>query len=227
MTMNTEELLEYLKYNGAERAGAAAGLSWLTEEPSMQQGIVVLLRLPVRIAGYLRSGPYGQYVAACARMDHNMAEILQAGMEKLRKEGYRAEGLMAKLPEEGEYPGIREVDRFQIDRAGAAAGLGWIGRNGRLLVRDFGPCVRSAVILTDMPVTPSEPETESHCGACRVCVGNCPAEALTGKVWTPGTEERVLIDRPKCEEFIRSGVCEKCVGICTYAQKYMRNAKWY
>ena len=94
-------------------------------------------------------------------------------------------------------------------------------------MRDFGPCVRSAVILTDMPVTPSEPETESHCGACRVCVGNCPAEALTGKVWTPGTEERVLIDRPKCEEFIRSGVCEKCVGICTYAQKYMRNAKWY
>ena len=100
--MNTEELLEYLKYNGAERAGAAAGLSWLSEESSMQQGIVVLLRLPVRIAGYLRSGPYGQYTAACARMDHNLAEILLAGMEKLRNEGYRAEGLMAMLPEEGE-----------------------------------------------------------------------------------------------------------------------------
>ena len=223
----TEEWLDFLRFNGAERAGAARGLTGFGEDSDLTNALVVLVRLPVRIAGYLRSGPYQQYLQARERMDHNLAEILLAGTERLTGEGYRALGYMEKVPGEEAYGEIRSADRYLLDSAAAAAGLGWIGRNGRLIVRDFGPVVRTALILTDAPAEASEPETESHCGACRVCAGNCPADALTGKSWMPGMPEETLIDRAACEAFIQGGVCEKCTGTCTFTQKYMRNAKWY
>ncbi len=225
--MNTQELLEFLKYNGAERAGACGDAGRLFRREDSAKGLVILVRLPVRIAGYLRSGPYQQYLAACDRMDHNLAEVIRAGIRELSRNGYRAEGRMAKVPQDMQGADILEEDRYLIDCAAAAAGLGWIGRNGRLVVRDFGPVVRSAVILTDAPLENTGPETESHCGACRVCIGNCPAGALTGKAWNPGCAEADLINRGSCDAFCAEGVCEKCAGVCTYTQKYMRNAKWY
>jgi epoxyqueuosine reductase len=61
-----------------------------------------------------------------------------------------------------------------------AAGLGWIGKNGMLIVPGVGSRVFLAEILTtaEMGVPEVEP-VEDLCGGCTRCMEACPAGAIT------------------------------------------------
>lgn len=60
----------------------------------------------------------------------------------------------------------------------AAAGVGWIGRNGSLIVPEIGSWVVLGELLCDLPLPVDEP-LPSRCGACRRCLEACPGEALS------------------------------------------------
>ena len=57
------------------------------------------------------------------------------------------------------------------------AGLGWIGRNGNLIVPGMGSWVFLGEILLDLPLPPDD-AMQWRCGACRRCVDACPGAAL-------------------------------------------------
>jgi epoxyqueuosine reductase len=59
----------------------------------------------------------------------------------------------------------------------AAAGLGWIGRNGSLIVPGIGSWVVLGEVLCDLPLPADEP-VPSGCGTCRRCLEACPGGAL-------------------------------------------------
>jgi epoxyqueuosine reductase len=59
----------------------------------------------------------------------------------------------------------------------ARAGLGWIGRNGMLIVPGLGAEVVLAEIVCNLPLAPGEP-IEPQCGPCRACQAACPTGAL-------------------------------------------------
>jgi len=59
----------------------------------------------------------------------------------------------------------------------AAAGLGWIGRNGCLLCPGLGSYVVLAEIVCNLPLVADAP-LEAGCGDCHACVDACPAGAL-------------------------------------------------
>ncbi len=68
------------------------------------------------------------------------------------------------------------------------AGLGQLGRMGLLVTPKYGPRVRLAKIITDMPLMPNPPidfGVDEFCEACMLCADDCPSESVTKgpKTW--------------------------------------------
>lgn len=65
------------------------------------------------------------------------------------------------------------LDRYWAQKAG----LGWIGKNGNLIIPHAGSFFFLCEIIVDVELDYDSP-IESHCGSCRKCVDACPTGAL-------------------------------------------------
>lgn len=76
-----------------------------------------------------------------------------------------------------------------LDRAAAAAaGVGWIGKNGCLINPVYGSWIVLGQIVTTLMITPDEP-LANRCGRCDQCLRACP----TGALVAPG-----VLDASRC-----------------------------
>lgn len=145
----------------------------------------------------------------------------------------RATFLLARILSEGGYralpiPASQTVDRaaqagaFPHKTAAVLAGLGWIGRHALLVTEHYGPRIRLATVLTDLPCPEPSVQASSRCGDCRVCQEACPAGAIQGAVWAPGLERSSLVDAHACLDYMqthfdktgRGSVCGVCMAVC-------------
>jgi epoxyqueuosine reductase len=76
-----------------------------------------------------------------------------------------------------------------VDRAAAVrAGIGWYGKNGNVLTKEFGSWVLLGELITTLDLEPDEP-LKTNCGTCEICVDRCP----TGAILPDGT-----VDARRC-----------------------------
>ncbi len=102
------------------------------------------------------------------------------------------------------------------------AGMGWIGKNGLFIHREYGPRVRLGTVLTDFELPGGNTILESKCSSCNRCVNACPAMALSGNEWQIGAEREQIVDAKACSEYMnqnfkhigRGSVCGICINVC-------------
>lgn len=144
---------------------------------------------------------------------------------QLERSGYRAVpiGASQSVHDMGHYAGA-----FQHKTAAVRAGLGWIGKSALFVSPEFGPRVRLATILTDAPVpNPGQAAGESRCADCRRCTEACPAGAIKGVNYVPGTTRESIFDPAACSRHMkdaylrigRGSVCGICMSVCPWGTR--------
>lgn len=127
-------------------------------------------------------------------------------------------------------------NRFYVDTGPIAekpwamqAGLGWIGKNGLLLTREYGSWIFLGVLLTTLKLMPDRPHP-FHCGTCTRCLVACPTQAIV----SPGVvDSRLCIAYHTLEshaEGIPSEIaqnlnnwvagCDICQDVCPWNQRF-------
>ena len=113
------------------------------------------------------------------------------------------------------------------------AGLGELGRLGYLITPEFGPHVRIAKVLTNLPLLPDKPITfgvSDYCTMCGICAEECPSGAIspdrdrtfapprsTGRCGNPGALKWYINGRKCLRWWIESGAgCSRCMDVCPY-----------
>jgi epoxyqueuosine reductase len=109
------------------------------------------------------------------------------------------------------------------------AGIGWQGKSLLIVSPQFGPRIRLATVLTDMPLAPDGP-MKNRCGACAECSKACPATAIRSVSSTGDryeTREEALnfsrcVDQTlkfKALPGIDARICGICVRVCPFGKK--------
>ena len=106
------------------------------------------------------------------------------------------------------------------------AGLGELGRNGLLITPKYGPRVRLAKVITDMPLIPDPPISfgvKEFCEACMTCAEDCPSGSITKGPMTwegksesnnPGTN-KWYVEPEGCYDY-NGFSCSNCKRNCPF-----------
>lgn len=109
------------------------------------------------------------------------------------------------------------------------AGLGEAGRHGLLITPKYGPRVRLAKVITDLPMAHDKPISfgvKEFCGICKKCARECPSQAISyeaqnDKPTTISTNPGVMkwaVHAEKCFfgwQSTGSG-CGLCIRVCPF-----------
>ena len=112
------------------------------------------------------------------------------------------------------------------------AGLGHMGRHGRLITWDHGPLVRICKIFTDLPLSQSQPAPSGiieFCEVCGRCAKSCPVESITPgpRTWEGSNSSnnngsyKWYNDEDKCLRYwneVGSG-CSICFRVCAFTKE--------
>jgi reductive dehalogenase len=111
------------------------------------------------------------------------------------------------------------------------AGLGHVGRHGRLITWKEGPMVRICKVFTDLPLTPSPPAPKGiieFCEVCEKCAKHCPSSSIPeGPRTYEGYSEannpgafKWYCNADTCLEYWREMVasCAICFRVCNFTK---------
>jgi epoxyqueuosine reductase len=208
--MNPDALKQYLKQEGATLVGIGdvtealsneilhlnRGVAIAVNRSLNQETIEFLSRLQGLTEGWLRSRGY-------------LNLVIPPDSDR------RKDKLITKL-----------YKLFCHKTAATCSGLGWVGKNGLVINRQYGSKLSWATVLTNAPLTPDEPVRESECGDCDLCVTHCPSGAIRGGHWSVNEPLKNMVSYDKCSALKQERQrlegkpnCGFCVTVCPYSRR--------
>jgi epoxyqueuosine reductase len=110
-----------------------------------------------------------------------------------------------------------------------AAGIGWIGKNGNVINRQYGSWVFLGEIVTNLQAMPNDPHPQ-HCGSCTRCISACPTGAITQPYVVDANrciayhtiENRAPTLPPEIGNNLQGWVagCDICQDVCPWNQRF-------
>lgn len=229
---------KWIKEMALEEGVSLAGIADISDMegrpyPEMKRALVIAVRLSDAVFDQVKSGEtptheyFHQYRTTNAFIDQALYRV---GL-KIQAKGYRVVQIAASQSISKDGVGYQAL--FSHRAAAIRAGLGWIGKSNALVTKAFGPRVRLGTLLIDAPLEADKPQWEPLCGSCSACVQICPAYALTGAVWTPGTAREEIVDVRACSEHMhnayqhigRGVVCGLCIAACPVGTERCRQSQ--
>ncbi len=218
--MNENTVKEYALSLGVDLVGfSALNFSPISNLSELKYAVTIAVKLPDAVLKTIENKPtiayFHEYRSANAMLD-NCAFKIARQIEKL---GYLSFPIAASqsLPK-SEYSSL-----FSHKHSARLAGLGFIGKSGLFISKEYGSKIRLATILTDMPLAPEFPIIENGCNNCDRCVKLCPAGAISGKIYEPGMSREDFFSAEKCshnmknyKDIGRGAVCGICIKACPY-----------
>ena len=102
------------------------------------------------------------------------------------------------------------------------AGLGWIGLNGIIITPEHGPRVRLAAVFTSIENLPLNEDNnhdwiETYCKTCRICIKQCPPQALYGEPVAHINGQLTFVENELCFPYFSDYYgCSICVKVCPF-----------
>jgi len=101
------------------------------------------------------------------------------------------------------------------------AGFGELGKHGSLINPTYGASFRPSFVSTNLPLQVDQPYefgVQVYCDSCRLCVNNCPGDAIPQEFTVTEGIKRWLTNIEKCYPYsrLRTEYCHLCVDVCPY-----------
>ena len=226
-----EEIKSKLLHYGADIVGFGS-LEQLPDNvrEGLPIGIIVAIAYPKEVICGISQYPTQEYCDWYHKLNDKLDMLVTKGAALLRDKGYKAVAQSRDKVGSGELRNSGESNDNTLlphKTVATRAGIGWIGKCALLVTKKYGSAIRISSILTDAPLQTAEPVNSSLCGDCMLCTKNCPAGAVSGKLWDVSVYRDEFFDPVKCRKTARERarlgfggenitICGKCIEICPY-----------
>lgn len=172
----------------------------------------IVIAVPMRV-NMIKKGPTSTVLQESAQKYVEAAKISNILAGYIRMFGYRA-----RAHNDANY------DTLCVPAA-VESGMGELGRMGILMHRVHGPCIRLALVTTEL----SLPESESgrpmfmgeFCKICKKCADNCPSGSIThGDEPVSRNVRHWSIKQEQCFSYWKTigSDCGLCIAVCPYTK---------
>lgn len=127
------------------------------------------------------------------------------------------------LTQDFEYKGMVDTGALVDTAVARRAGIGFIGKNGLVVSKEFGSYMYLGELITNLEIEPDQP-VDYDCGDCRRCLDACPTSCLIGdgtmnakRCLSFQTQDKGMMDlefRKKIKTVIYG--CDICQIACPY-----------
>lgn len=221
--INSRNFKKVIKSWGANLVGfgdVAEGLAW--EFKHLPTAISLAIVHPSGDNSIISKDSVFAYTNQFPVIDINLESIQKRIVSYLRSFGWKAFAIPPDTDKIDHSFAARLFPLFPHKTAATCSGLGWVGKNGLLVTREYGARLSWATVLTDAPLEVSGyPYLQGECNECNRCANACPAGAINGLKWTRDKAYQPLIDADKCArqlayhaKVLGKLICAHCIVAC-------------
>lgn len=178
--------------------------------------ISIAVAYPHKLKQQPQKTPYkrGKFTPNSWGLDYHY--VLQDKLDRLAKG-------IEELTADFEYKGMVDTGALVDTAVARRAGIGFIGKNGLVISKEFGSYMFLGELITNLDIEPDQP-VDYDCGDCNRCVTACPTSCLIGdgtmnakRCLSFQTQDKGIMDlefRKKIKTVIYG--CDICQICCPY-----------